>query len=66
MLLNTDKDCITEVNDILKEANNTLIHLLVRNFPIGSEGNSTMRDVLMKLATAQGKMQYLQGQLVKS
>ena len=66
MLLNTDKDCITEVNDILKEANNTLIHLLVRNFPTGSEGNSTMRDVLMKLATAQGKMQYLQGQLVKS
>lgn len=66
MLLNSDKNCITEVNDILKDANNTLIHVLVRDLPVGSEGHSTLRDVLMKLATAQGKMQYLQGQHVKS
>jgi len=65
MLLNSDKDCIVDVNEILKEANNTLIHVLVRDLPVGSEGHSTLRDVLMKLAIAQGKMQYLQGQHVK-
>lgn len=65
MLLNSDKNCIVDVNEILKEANNTLIHVLVRDLPVGSEGHSTLRDVLMKLATAQGKMQYLQGQHVK-